>query len=127
MRFIPTRVHGIIDYLMGVLLIAAPWLFGFADLDIARWIPIIIGALIIVYSLLTRYEMGVADVIPMNVHLWLDILGGLVLAASPWLFGFADDIWWPHLIFGLLEIIIAAVTETVPAVRGTVRRTDMTT
>ncbi len=127
MRFIPTRVHGIIDYLFGVLLIAAPWLFGFADLEMARWVPIIIGALIIIYSLLTRYEMGVADVIPMNVHLWLDILGGLVLAASPWLFGFADEIWWPHLTFGLLEIIIAAVTETTPAVHRTVRRTDLTT
>lgn len=127
MRFIPTRVHGIIDYLFGVLLIAAPWLFGFADLEMARWVPIIIGALIIIYSLLTRYEMGVADVIPMNVHLWLDILGGLVLAASPWLFGFADEIWWPHLTFGLLEIIIAVVTETTPAVHRTVRRTDLTT
>jgi hypothetical protein len=27
---IPTRVHGIIDYLTGVLLLAAPFIFGFA-------------------------------------------------------------------------------------------------
>ncbi len=31
MRFIPTRIHGMMDYLMGVLLIVAPCLFGFAD------------------------------------------------------------------------------------------------
>jgi hypothetical protein len=30
MRFIPTRIHGMMDYAMGLLLIAAPWLFGFA-------------------------------------------------------------------------------------------------
>jgi len=31
MRFIPTKVHGILDYVVGVALIAAPWLFGFAN------------------------------------------------------------------------------------------------
>jgi hypothetical protein len=28
MRFIPTSVHGVLDYLIGALLIIAPWLFG---------------------------------------------------------------------------------------------------
>ena len=31
MRFIPTQIHGGLDYLIGVILIIAPWLFGFAD------------------------------------------------------------------------------------------------
>jgi hypothetical protein len=26
------------------------------------------------------------------------------LLASPWLFGFADRIAWPHVLFGLIEI-----------------------
>jgi len=30
MRVIETKTHGYMDYLMGVLLIAAPWLFDFA-------------------------------------------------------------------------------------------------
>jgi hypothetical protein len=29
MRMIPTRVHGVLDYLVGALLVAAPWLFDF--------------------------------------------------------------------------------------------------
>jgi hypothetical protein len=28
MRFIPTRIHGFLDYAVGVLLIVVPWLFG---------------------------------------------------------------------------------------------------
>ena len=104
-----------LDYLVGLLLIAAPWIFGFADADLAKWIPIILGAGAIVYSLLTRYELGVARIIPMPVHLWLDGLSGLLLAASPWLFGFADVVWLPHLIVGLFEIGAALTTETTPS------------
>ena len=31
MRMIPTRMHALMDYTVGVLLIAAPWIFQFAD------------------------------------------------------------------------------------------------
>jgi hypothetical protein len=31
MRFIPTRIHGAIDYLPGLALIIAPFVLGFAD------------------------------------------------------------------------------------------------
>ena len=111
MQLIPTRIHGILDYLMGALLIVSPWLFGFADEGAARWIPIILGAGVILYSLVTDYELAIARMIPMPVHLALDAGGGLLLAASPWLFGFADRVWVPHLVFGLLEIGAAAMTR----------------
>ena len=116
MRFLPTRVHGALDYLMGALLIAAPWLFGFAgDADgAATWVPVALGAGVVLYSLLTDYELGVARKIPMPTHLLLDLGGGVLLAASPWLFGFADVVWVPHLVFGLLEVGAALVTERVP-------------
>jgi hypothetical protein len=115
MRFISTRVHGYVDYLMGVLLIAAPWLFDFARGGAETWIPVILGAGVILYSLFTDYELGLVKSLSMPPHLWLDGLGGLLLAASPWLFGFADWVWAPHLIFGLLEIGAALTTETVPS------------
>lgn len=48
----------------------------------------LLGISIIVYSLLTRYELSVAKLIPMPVHLGIDAPGGILLIASPWLFGF---------------------------------------
>jgi hypothetical protein len=120
MRFIPTRVHGVLDYLLGVILIAAPWLLGFANDGAATYIPVILGAAVIFYSLLTRYELGLVKLIPMSGHLTLDLSGGLILAISPWLFGFADYIWAPHLIFGLLEVGAALTTRTQPEYAGRV-------
>jgi hypothetical protein len=131
MRFIPTRTHGVIDYLMGALLILAPYLLGFADGTAAQWIPQVVGAALIGASLLTDYELGVVRVIPMPVHLFLDVAAGALLAVSPWLFGFADRVAWPHLILGLLEIGMGLTTSTTPAtaaaattVGGTTSATD---
>lgn len=112
MRFIPTKIHGCLDYLTGALLIAAPWLFGFADGGAAQWVPVLLGIGVFIYSPLTDYEWGVASIIPMPAHLGLDILNGIVLAASPWIFGFADTVFWPHLLLGLFEIAAGLTTRT---------------
>lgn len=119
MQMIPTRVHGILDYLIGILLIIAPWLFGFANGGPAQWVPVLLGAFVILYSLLTDYELGAARMISMPVHLGLDIAGGLLLAVSPWLFGFATVIVWPHLLVGIVEIIVAACTYRRPGQAAT--------
>lgn len=114
MRFISTRVHGMLDYLLGVILILVPLLTFEAD-GAATWVPVILGAGLILYSLFTDYELGMVKGINMPAHLWLDALSGLLLLLSPWLFGFADVIWLPHVILGLVEIGAALFTETVPS------------
>ena len=107
---IPTRVHGVIDYIYGLALIAAPFLFGFADGTAAQWVPIVIGLATIGMSLLTRYELGAIKVLPMLAHISIDGVAGLVLLASPWTFGFADRIWWPHVLFGAIAIVVPLLT-----------------
>src|SRR5918998_6023287 len=114
MRFISTRAHGVIDYLMGALLIVAPYLLGFADGTAAQWLPQILGVALIGAALLTDYELGAVRLIPMPVHLGLDVAAGLLLAVSPWLFGFADRVWVPYVIFGLAEIGAGLMTRMVP-------------
>jgi hypothetical protein len=111
MKFISSKVHGIVDYMFGALLIASPWLFGFADVYSARWVAVAMGAMAIVYSLLTRYELGVWRKIPFRVHLWLDYMSGALLALSPWFFGFADEVKIPHVVFGIMEILVPLFTQ----------------
>ena len=112
MKVISTKVHGILDYLVGLILIISPWLFGFSDGGAEMWIPVILGAGAILYSIFTRYELGVFKVIPFKIHLTIDAVSGLLLASSPWLFGFAVDVYKPHLIFGLLELVVVLLTQT---------------
>jgi hypothetical protein len=115
MQVIPTRVHGMLDYLVGALLVAAPWLFDFDRGGAETWVPVVLGAGAILYSVFTDYELGLVRSIPMPTHLMLDLGSGVLLAASPWLFGFADYVWEPHLILGLFEIGAALMTSRVPA------------
>jgi hypothetical protein len=112
MRFLPTRIHGLVDYLWGILLILMPYLAGFADNRAATWVAWIFGAGAILYSLVTDYELGLVRLVPMPAHLALDGLAGAILAVSPWLFGFADRIRWPHLAFGLFSVVAGLVTRT---------------
>ena len=112
---IPTKVHGYLDYGVGALLIAAPWLFDFAQGGAETWVPVILGIAAILYSLFTDYELGVTRGISMGTHLTLDMLSGLLLAASPWIFGFADIVYVPHLVLGILEIGASLLTKREPA------------
>jgi hypothetical protein len=114
MRFIETKTHGYLDYIMGLLLITSPWIFDFAMGGAETWIPVILGAGMIVLALLTDYELGVVRKISMRTHLTIDLISGALLAVSPWLFSFADDVWEPHLILGLFEIGASLTTKLHP-------------
>ena len=113
MRFIPTKFHAPLDYIVGAALIAAPWIFQFSEHTAATIVPIVLGIGLIAYSLITDYELGVWKVAPMAVHNLIDIAAGTVLAASPWIFGFADEsanVWMPHVIVGLAAIFLGLTT-----------------
>jgi hypothetical protein len=92
MKIIPRFFHGVLDYLVGLFLILAPNLLGFADAGgAAVWVPRIIGLMVLLQALMTDYELGLMKVIPIRLHLMTDYAVGAVLIASPWLFGFSDS------------------------------------
>src|SRR3954454_17868567 len=114
-RPITSRMHGMLDYPMAVLLIASPWIFGFSDVGgAATAVPIVIGVLVLAQSLITDYEYSVMDALQLRGHLMMDVLAGVVPAASPWIFGFADEAtnaWLPPLLLGLALIGSGTMTQ----------------
>lgn len=119
-KFIPTKVHGALDYIVALALIAAPWIFGFADKGgAAVIIPIVLGIGLFLYSLFTKYEWGLVKVLGMPYHLVVDVIASLFLIASPFVFGFYDmdmwNVWVPHVVVGIAVIIVVIFSQTQPA------------
>ncbi|WP_439555591.1 SPW repeat domain-containing protein [Dyadobacter sp.] len=114
MRMISTKFHSKIDYLTSALFIAMPWIAGFEEVLPATWTLVAVGAMSILMSLFTDYEGGMVRSIPMSVHLNVDVVTGLFLAASPWILGFADEVYLPHLLLGLFETAAGLMTSRSP-------------
>ncbi len=116
MRFISTKTQGGLDYLVGLALILAPMLFGFQNVGgAAVYVPIVLGAALIIYSLLTQYEWGVFKLLSVPYHLALNAAVGALLVLSPFLFGFvneAPNAWVPHVVVGIVMIIVVLFSQT---------------
>ena len=87
---IPRFVHGVIEYLAGVLLIAAPFLLAFES-DAAVAVSVIAGVLVIFIAASTDGSSSLVNSIPLPVHVLLDYALAAILVASPFLFGFSDE------------------------------------
>ena len=87
---IPAFVHGILEYVAGALLVAAPFLLTF-DSDSATAVSIVAGVLILVIAASTAMSTGLIKSIPVQAHVVLDYLFAALLVAAPFIFGFSDD------------------------------------
>jgi hypothetical protein len=112
MKMISRRTHGYLDYVVAIIMIACPWILGFNHDGPDTWILVILGIITILYSLMTNYELGMLRVIPMKAHLVMDAIAAILLIASPWLFGFSDYVFMPHVILGAFELLAVLMTRT---------------
>ena len=87
MKVLSPSTHGYLDYLFGALLLLAPTFFDFGGTAAALCYGF--GTLHIAVSLITRYPLGAIPWMSYPVHGSYELLVGALLAASPWIFGFA--------------------------------------
>ena len=114
MKPISVRQHTIIGIVLGAALLIAPWLFGFADVEAAKWSAIFIGIVVLLSELTTTSPVSPIKLMPMRMHVMTDYVVGAILALSPWLFNFAEsavNAWLPHVLVGLVVIAYAALTR----------------
>ena len=112
MRFLPTRIHGVIDYAWGVLLILTPFMLAFSSDATALWIAIAFGVVGIVYSFLTDYELGALKLLSMPVHLILDAGAGVLLVVLSFSLKLDNRAYWVFLLFGLSAAVASLITRT---------------
>ncbi len=123
---ISLKTHNILDYVGGALLLFTPAIFGFAEIDAARNTFIVAGLGLIAYSLLTQYDYAIWRVIPLGLHMSLDVLNGVVVMLAPWVFGYRDLLTTGQEVvhYALALGVYALVAFTQPKAEGQVGRTD---
>lgn len=116
-------LHGAIEYLVGVLLIAAPFLFAFES-DAAVALSIVAGVLLIAVAASTEGAGSLIDSIPISIHLLFDFALAAVLIASPFLFGFTDESAPTalFLIIGVAHLLVTIATRFKPSREPAARR-----
>ena len=114
MKLFSTRMHGVLDYLTAGTLLTLPRALGWSQ-SVTRLLTNA-GIGTIGYSLLTRYELGLVKVLPMQGHLILDAMSGAMLCGAPLLFPDEDTSVKGALVaLGLFELTAALMTETEPS------------
>jgi hypothetical protein len=117
------RTHNILDYVGAAVLVLAPFLFGFSDVDAARNVFLFLGFGLALYSLITRYEFSIAKIIPLGVHMTLDVISGVVLMLAPSIFNYREFLtsgqYALHFVLGVGVIGLVAVTRR-KTERGTI-------
>ncbi|WP_158825458.1 SPW repeat domain-containing protein [Mucilaginibacter lacusdianchii] len=116
-QFISTKMHGVADYLAGIVITASPWLFGFSDTNTggaALFFPVVLGVLLTLMTIFTRHELGLIQVLPLQLHLVLDMIAGFLLLVSPFLYDFYPKVWLPHVLLGALLFGSALFTKGSP-------------
>lgn len=118
MKFISSKVHGVLDYIVAAALFFAPIIFGFQSVGgAAVVVPMVLGIALALYSLCTQYELGVLKLIDFQYHLAIDVIAAIFLAVSPFLFGFinqAPNAWLPHILVGVAIVLVVMFSRPVP-------------
>jgi hypothetical protein len=105
-----------IEPLAGLLFIAAPWIFGFSDAGDATTVSIVLGALVLLTGLTTRWRMSIVKMLSLGMHRTMDLLVALVAVVSPFVLGFSDNGAATRflIIMGILEAGTALMTRWDP-------------
>ena len=116
MKPINPTTHGYLDYGIGALLLASPWLLGFNELSyMATMTMVALGVIVLALSIITDYPLGLLKAVPFRIHGILETAGALGLVASPWLFGYteASNATIFAVAIGLVYLAVIAMTNYV--------------
>ena len=113
--FISLSTYGVINWLAVVLLLGSPWALGFYKLGgAALFLPLLFGWLEFIMAVFSNNKHGFIKQMPMEMHLFLDVIMGSFLLMSPFIFHFSDKVVWPQVLIGGLVFIAGAFTHKSP-------------
>jgi hypothetical protein len=109
---VPLAMHGVAEYGIGVLSIAAPFFFNF-DSDGATVVSALVGAGVLVLAVVTDSPTGIARTLPIASHIVIDYVLSLFLVVAPFIFSFTDDnaATAYFIVVGVVYLLLTIVTQ----------------
>ncbi len=112
LNLLPARVHGFADYGSAFVLIVVALIVGGSGTAVGT--GVVLGAVLLVVSVLTDYPLGLVRVIPFVVHSAGDYLGAAGLIAAPFVLGFNDSdggLTAFYIVMGVALVGVSLVTD----------------
>jgi hypothetical protein len=111
-RLLPWPVHQAIEYLLGIYLVLAPFVFGFAG---GPALPVMVGSGIVLLAtaVLSRGPLGIVDVLPYRAQALIDYVLAFFLMLAPFVFGYRDvpAALLSSILGGLGFLVVSLVTK----------------
>ena len=102
-------MHGMIDYLLVVLLAIGPGVSGFRGRQAALCYGL--AALHLLLTLFTRFPLGVLKHVRFPIHGALEFIVGALMLIGPWLIGFSRGVLSRNFFISLSLIHISEPTR----------------
>ena len=87
---VPAFVHGVVEYLVGALLVAAPFLFSY-DSGAAIAASVVLGVGLLVLTASSALPTGLVKTVPVSLHVGADIAAAALLVVAPFALGFRTE------------------------------------
>lgn len=113
MKFVNSKIHGILDYVLVFLLSISPFLFNYEEDSIHCRLLMVTALLLLLTSLLTDFEFFLVKVFSFKTHLKIDFLLGIFLMSSPLLFDLKEHSAVPHITLGVGILLVSFLTKAV--------------
>src|ERR1700692_4103217 len=111
-RLLPAWLHAVADYAVGLSLIVVAVVAGGAGKAVAP--GVVVGAVVLIVSMLTKYPLGVFKVLPFTVHSAGDYLAAALLIVAPFALNFADaegGLAAFYVVMGVAVLAVSLVTN----------------
>jgi hypothetical protein len=111
-RLLPAWLHAVADYAVGLSLIVVAVVAGGEGKAVAP--GVVVGAVVLIVSMLTRYPLGVFKVLPFTVHSAGDYLAAALLIVSPFALDFhntATGLTAFYIVAGIAVLAVSMITN----------------
>ena len=111
-RLLPAWLHAVADYAVGGLLIIVALAVGGSNKAVAA--GVVVGAVVLAVSMLTKYPLGVVKVLPFTVHSAGDYLAAALLVLSPFVLNFHNSetgLTAFYIVAGIAVLAVSLITN----------------